>query len=161
MHGIFIDGVSKVSPDSTGVCFFRIRRTHDFTILENGAFTFQHLYHYRTGDHEVHQVLEEGALLVDGVEALGLRLSQLRHPGGDDAQAGLLEATESAKASYALGMRLTVAASVGVAVALGVLRILLGWPIHVVIMIGYLVVVLMTMVAPPENSSQFADRATA
>ena len=36
------------------------------------------------------------------------------------------------------------------AVSLGVLRILLGWPIHLIIMGGYVIVVLMTLIAPRE-----------
>ena len=66
------------------------------------------------------------------------------------ADAGLIEATASSTGSYALGLRFTVAVSVGVAVSLGVLRILLGWPIHLVIMGGYVLVVLLTLVAPDE-----------
>ena len=65
------------------------------------------------------------------------------------ADAGLIEAGELSTDRYAIGMRVTVAVSVGVAVALGVLRILLGWPIHLIIMGGYVLVVLLTLVAPP------------
>ncbi len=65
-------------------------------------------------------------------------------------EAGLIEADESSTSRYALGMRITVAVSVGVAVSLGILRILLGWPLHLVIMAGYLLVVLLTLVAPQE-----------
>jgi len=65
------------------------------------------------------------------------------------ARAELIAADTDSIDSYALGMRLTVALSVGTAVALGVLRILLGWPLHLIIMGGYAVVVLMTLVAPP------------
>ena len=66
------------------------------------------------------------------------------------ASAGLIDAGEPSANRYALGLRITVAVSVGVAVSLGVLRILLGWPIHLVIMGGYVVVVLLTLVAPEE-----------
>ena len=66
------------------------------------------------------------------------------------AESGLIGADEGSTNGYALGMRLTVALSVGVAVCLGILRILLGWPIHLIIMGGYVVVVLMTLVAPRE-----------
>ena len=66
------------------------------------------------------------------------------------AEAGLIEADQSSKGRYALGMRYTVAVSVGLAVSLGVLRILLGWPIHLIIMGGYVLVVLLTLVAPEE-----------
>ena len=66
------------------------------------------------------------------------------------AASGLIGADETSTNGYALGMRFTVALSVGAAVCLGILRILLGWPIHVLIMGGYVVVVLMTLAAPPE-----------
>ncbi len=47
-------------------------------------------------------------------------------------------------------MRLTVAFSVGFAILLGVLRILLNWPIQFLIIGGYVLVMLMTIVAPEE-----------
>ena len=66
------------------------------------------------------------------------------------AKGGMIAATEVAKVSYATGLRITVALSVGFAIVLGVLRILKGWPIHIMIIIGYLCVVAMTMIAPKE-----------
>ena len=55
-----------------------------------------------------------------------------------------------AMANYALGLRLTVALSVGVAILAGVYRILRGWPIQYFMMGGYIGVVIMTAFAPPE-----------
>jgi len=52
--------------------------------------------------------------------------------------------------SYALGLRLTVAVAVGIALVMGVLRIILGWPIHYWIMGGYAFVFLLTPFAPRE-----------
>jgi hypothetical protein len=49
---------------------------------------------------------------------------------------------------YADGLRLTVALSVGIAILLGVLRILKGWPIHYMIIGGYIGVVVLTAFAP-------------
>lgn len=63
---------------------------------------------------------------------------------------GLLENTQQAISSYATGLRLSVAFSVGLAILLGVLRILLGWPIHIIIIGGYILVMLVTMIAPKE-----------
>lgn len=63
---------------------------------------------------------------------------------------GMIETSEAAKASYASGLRYTVAFSVGLAIVIGVLRILKGWPIQWIIIGGYVLVVLMTMVAPKE-----------
>ena len=52
--------------------------------------------------------------------------------------------------SYALGLRITVALSVGVAVLLGIVRILKGWPVQYLIIGGYIVVMLITTIAPAE-----------
>ncbi len=66
------------------------------------------------------------------------------------AAGGLLEQSEEAKESYASGLRYTVALAVGFAILIGVLRILKGWPIHYLIIGGYLGVVAMTLFAPTE-----------
>lgn len=66
------------------------------------------------------------------------------------AEGGLIQHSEAAMESYAFGLRMTVALSVGLAIVLGVLRILFGWPLHLCIMIGYLMVVGMTAFAPDE-----------
>jgi len=63
---------------------------------------------------------------------------------------GVIENTEPARSSYASGLRLTVAFSVGLAIVVGVLRILKGWPIHYLIIAGYAGVVVMTFFAPKE-----------
>lgn len=57
---------------------------------------------------------------------------------------------QASMASYSTGLRLTVAFSVGLAIAVGVLRILKGWPLHYLIIGGYVVVVLLTVIAPKE-----------
>ncbi len=51
---------------------------------------------------------------------------------------------------YVLGLRLTVAVSVGFAIVIGVLRILRGWPIQFLILGGYILVMIMTTIAPKE-----------
>ena len=66
------------------------------------------------------------------------------------AVGGVIEQTETAMNSYATGLRYTVAISVGFAILIGVLRILKGWPIHYLIIAGYVGVVLMTTIAPAE-----------
>ncbi len=66
------------------------------------------------------------------------------------AVGGMIADNEPAKASYATGLRYTVAFSVGFAIVLGVLRILKGWPIQYLIIGGYLGVVVMTTIAPRE-----------
>ena len=66
------------------------------------------------------------------------------------AEAGLIENAAASINRYALGIRLTVAVSVGVAIVLGVLRILRGWSLPVMIVSGYVVVMFMTLFAPKE-----------
>ncbi len=63
---------------------------------------------------------------------------------------GFIEPTEKAVASYAGGLRLSVALAVGFAILIGVLRILKGWPIHYLIIGGYALIMLMTFFAPAE-----------
>ena len=66
------------------------------------------------------------------------------------AKAGIIEQTEDAKDSYTLGLRITVALSVGFAILVGVLRIIRGWPLYYLIIGGYCGVIAITPFAPPE-----------
>jgi len=62
----------------------------------------------------------------------------------------MISDTETARSAYATGLRVTVAISVGLALVVGVLRILRGWPIHWLIGGGYVLVVVVTLFAPEE-----------
>ena len=64
--------------------------------------------------------------------------------------AGLIESNQETMDQYAMGLRLTVAFSVGFAIVIGVLRILKGWPLYYLIIGGYVMVMLMTIIAPKE-----------
>ena len=64
------------------------------------------------------------------------------------ADAGHIATTEEAMESYATGLRFTVALSVGCAIVLGVLRILMNWSIQYMIMSGYVIVIIVTSFAP-------------
>ena len=64
--------------------------------------------------------------------------------------AGLIEDTDAARTSYALGLRISVALSVGLSILIGVIRILKGWPIYYLIIGGDVMVMLMTIISPPE-----------
>jgi len=66
------------------------------------------------------------------------------------ARGGMINDTEEAKTSYAFGLRLTVALSVGFAILVGVIRIIKGWPLHYLIISGYCGIVIMTIFAPAE-----------
>lgn len=62
----------------------------------------------------------------------------------------MIENSEQSRESYAFGLRITVAVSVGFAIVIGVFRIIKGWPIQYLIIGGYLGVVVMTIFAPKE-----------
>ncbi|SMF59808.1 Protein of unknown function [Alteromonadaceae bacterium Bs31] len=66
------------------------------------------------------------------------------------ANGGMIENNDLAKESYANGLRYTVAVSVGLAILVGVFRILKGWPIQYLIIGGYIFVIVITMFAPKE-----------
>jgi len=66
------------------------------------------------------------------------------------ANAGVIENTAASMEQYAFGLRLTVALSVGLAIVVGVMRIIRGWPIQYLIIGGYFGVVIMTFFAPQE-----------
>ncbi len=81
----------------------------------------------------------EPALIAIGAEAARIA-----------AEAGVIADDPAAVARYALELRYVVAFSVGLAIVIGVVRILKGWPIHWLIISGYLLVVVMTAFAPRE-----------
>ena len=66
------------------------------------------------------------------------------------SEAGAIANNDQARSSYALEVRLVVAVSVGAAIVLGVFRILKGWPIHRLIIGGYMLVVALTLFAPDD-----------
>ena len=66
------------------------------------------------------------------------------------SEAGMIENSQKTMNLYAMGLRVTVAFSVGLAIVLGVLRILKGWPLYYLIIGGYILVMLMTIIAPRE-----------
>lgn len=81
----------------------------------------------------------EPALIAVAGEAAAIAADHHVIPSSDEAIRG-----------YALGLRLTVALSVGTAIVIGVVRIVYGWPIQYMIMGGYSIVVAMTITAPRE-----------
>ena len=66
------------------------------------------------------------------------------------AQGGYIASGAEAREDYANALRYTVALSVGFALIVGVIRIIKGWPVHYLIIGGYLVIVLLTLFAPDE-----------
>jgi hypothetical protein len=66
------------------------------------------------------------------------------------ANAGAIAASDDAQRSYAISLRLTVALAVGVALVLGVMRIVANWSLPLLIISGYCLVLLLTTIAPEE-----------
>lgn len=66
------------------------------------------------------------------------------------ASAGAIANSDQARAAYVLGLRITVAFSVGTALIVGVLRIIFGWSLTKMIVSGYALVIGMTAIAPAE-----------
>lgn len=66
------------------------------------------------------------------------------------SRGNIIEKTEAARSGYALGLRLTVALSVGFALLIGVVRIIRGWPLYYLIIGGYCGVVALTPFAPAD-----------
>lgn len=66
------------------------------------------------------------------------------------SDAGFIRNDEESLKQYALGLRISVALSVGLSILIGVLRILKGWPLYILIIIGYILVMVMTIFAPEE-----------
>jgi len=65
-------------------------------------------------------------------------------------QEGLIDPDRASLKQYAFGLRMSVAFSVGLAILIGVMRIIRGWPVHYLIIGGYILVMLMTIIAPRE-----------
>ncbi len=64
--------------------------------------------------------------------------------------AGAIVDSAETRGDYAFQLRLTVALSVGASLVLGVFRILKAWPIQYLIIAGYIIVVVLTGLAPPK-----------
>ena len=91
MNSVSVDAFSEVSADRTGFSLLRVGSAHQFTVLEDGTFAFQHLNHNGTRGHESNQVLEEGTFFVNGVEAFGFGLRELTHLSGNNLQTSVFK----------------------------------------------------------------------
>ena len=67
------------------------------------------------------------------------------------AAGGVISDAEVAKDGYAFGLRLIVAVSVGIALLLGVTRIVFGWSLPLIVLCGYVLVIAIATIAPPET----------
>src|SRR5690349_11660891 len=94
VHGVGLDALGEVGADGARRGLLPIRGAHDLAVLRDGVLAFEHLQQHRTRGHVLHEVLEERARGMHGVETLGIPLGQVLHAGRDHAQAGLFEAAQ-------------------------------------------------------------------
>jgi hypothetical protein len=79
----------------------------------------------------------EPALIAIAEKASSLRVTE-----------GSVEEVQAMQNSFAFSLRTTVALSVGLSLAIGVVRIIKGWPLHYFIIGGYMLIMLMTPFSP-------------
>src|SRR3546814_4160057 len=65
--------------------------SHDVAVALHRILAFEDLHDHGTRGHEFDEFAEEGAVLVDGIEAFGLLAGHADALRGDDAQAGFLQ----------------------------------------------------------------------
>ncbi|MGD9387612.1 MAG: DUF1538 domain-containing protein [Gammaproteobacteria bacterium] len=112
------------------------------------------------GDSMAHAFARKGSLawLLTFAFALGFAttiaepalIAVANEAAGMAAAEGRIAGTDHALSAYAVGLRVVVALAVGTAIVLGVIRILKGWPLHYLIIGGYVLVMSITGFAPPE-----------
>tara|TARA_B110000914_G_scaffold185041_1_gene168511 strand:- start:664 stop:1398 length:735 start_codon:yes stop_codon:yes gene_type:complete len=113
---------------------------------------------FPVGENLAHAFVQKGSLLWLLVFAFALgfgttiaepALIAIANEAADVAAiGGIIPQEQVAVESYAYTLRFTVAFAVGLSVVLGVIRILKGWSIQWLIIGGYLLVLLTTLVAP-------------
>ena len=125
---LFIEGLE--------IGLFPIGETMAYALAKKGSFLWLMVFSFALG---FATTIAEPALIAVAKEASII-----------SSDAGLINNNQEVMDTYAFGLRLTVAFSVGLAIAIGVLRILKGWPLHYLIIGGYVLVMLMTLIAPEE-----------
>ena len=115
---------------------FPIGESMAFAFAKKGSLIWLLIFAFSLG---FATTVAEPSLIAVGLEAANVA-----------AEGGMIENSSVSKESYALGLRLTVAFSVGFAILIGVLRIIRGWPLQYLIIPGYIGIVIMTFFAPAE-----------
>src|SRR5213078_1501914 len=96
MHRVLLDVGAELAADRPPGGLLRVGGAHEIAPARDRAFPFQHADEDRPRAHEADQVGEEGALPVDGVEALGVGGRQAHDAAGDGHEAALLDHGEDA-----------------------------------------------------------------
>lgn len=123
---LFIEGLE--------IGLFPIGENLSYALAKKGSLFWLLLFSFLLG---FSTTIAEPALIAVAKEAAEIASeSNLIKPG-----------TES---SYAFGLRISVAISVGLAILIGIWRIIKGWPVYYLIVGGYLIVIIMTFFAPEE-----------
>ncbi len=125
---LFVEGLE--------IGLFPIGETLAYALAKKGSLLWLMIFSFALG---FSTTIAEPALIAVAKEAASI-----------SSGAGIIENSEKTRGLYALGLRLTVAFSVGLAIVIGVLRILKGWPLYYLIIGGYILVMLMTVIAPKE-----------
>ncbi len=125
---LFVEGLE--------IGLFPIGETMAYALAKKGSLTWLMIFSFVLG---FSTTIAEPALIAVTKEAATI-----------SSEAGMIENSQKTKDLYAMGLRLTVAISVGLAIVIGVLRILRGWPLYYLIIGGYILVMLMTLIAPRE-----------
>lgn len=125
---LFIEGLE--------IGLFPIGETMAYALAKKGSLMWLMIFSFALG---FSTTIAEPALIAVAKEASVI-----------SSDAGLINNNQEVMDTYAFGLRLTVAFSVGLAIVIGVLRILKGWPLHYLIIGGYVMVMLMTLIAPKE-----------
>jgi len=84
VDGVLVDRFGEVGADGAGGRIFGVSCAHEGAVLGDGVGAFEDHDENWAGGHEVDQLAEEGALFVDGIEALRLFFREMHHPSGDD-----------------------------------------------------------------------------
>ncbi|ADW17513.1 protein of unknown function DUF1538 [Desulfobulbus propionicus DSM 2032] len=125
---MFIEGLERA--------LFPIGENMAFALSRKGSLPWLLIFSFALG---FSTTVAEPALIAVSAEAADIAM-----------EGGLIENSVNSRKAYSLGLRLTVAFSVGFSILLGVLRILRNWPLHYLIIGGYCLVMLMTLFAPKE-----------
>ncbi|MCJ7716816.1 MAG: DUF1538 domain-containing protein, partial [Anaerolineales bacterium] len=123
---LFVEGLE--------IGLFPIGETMAYALAKKGSLMWLMVFSFALG---FSTTIAEPALIAVTKEAANI-----------SSGAGLIENSQKTMDLYAMGLRLTVAFSVGLAIVIGVLRILKGWPLYYLIIGGYILVMLMTIIAP-------------
>src|SRR5690606_25635300 len=118
------------------VALFPVGDALAYALAERGSFVWLLAFAFLLG---FGTAIAEPALTAVAVEA-----AKVAAAGGSIAD------TDLARSNYALGLRLTVGFAVGVALVLGVTRLVFGWSLPRILIGGYVLVVAVTFLSPPE-----------